>query len=131
MDQRRAHSLCSTSEFFTNTVLTSREQSDPVNQLASVSLPIQMPASLCSKDRAAFVGLGWPKMAFRIPPSTSSDEQLLLSSLLLNLAMQLDTNPSTDRLLTTSEVIRSPTIIIGSGSHACRTARRSLEVNSP
>ena len=85
-----------------------------------------MPASLFSKERTAFVGLGWPNMATIIHPFSCSDEQLLLSTMLhelnLELAMQLDTNPCTDRLLTTSEVIRSKTIIIGGGSHAGRIA---------
>ena len=36
--------------------------------------------------------------------------------------MQLDTNPSTDRLLHTPEVSRRQTIIVCGGSHACRLA---------
>ena len=126
VDQRRSHSLRSTSEFFVNTVLTTRQQSDNANLLAAATMPLRMPVSLFSKERSAFVGLGWPNMAAKIPPPSSSDEQLFLSTMLhelnLEFAMQLDTNPCTDRLLTTSEVIRGPTIIVGGGSHAGRLA---------
>ena len=126
VDHRRAHSLRSTSEYYINTLLDNKKPTETANPLASISLPIRMPASLFSKERTAFVGLGWPNMATIIHPLSSSDEQLLLSTMLhelnLEFAMQLDTNPCTDRLLTTSEVIRSKTIIIGGGSHAGRIA---------
>ena len=85
-----------------------------------------MPASLFTKDRTAFVGLGWSNMAAALPLMTSLEEKAFLSTLLqelnLEFALQLDISPKVDRLPHTPEVSGSRTLIFGGGSHAGRLA---------
>ena len=93
---------------------------------ATPSIPMRMPASLFTKDRTAFVGLGWSNMATALPPMTSLEEKAFLSTLLqelnLEFALQLDTSPKVDRLPHTPEVSGSRTLIFGGGSHTGRLA---------
>ena len=93
---------------------------------ATPSIPMRMPASLFTKDRTAFVGLGWSNMATALPPMTSLEEKAFLSTLLqelnLEFALQLDISPKVDRLPHTPEVSGSRTLIFGGGSHAGRLA---------
>ena len=124
VDQRRAHSLQSTSAYFIENLL--QVKNGPVNKLAEASIPLRLPANLNSKERVPYVGLGWSNLTSELPPLDTKAEQLLLSSMLLELnlefALQLDTEPILDRLLNTPEVNRSQCLIIGGGSHASRLA---------
>ena len=96
------------------------------NMCATPSIPLRMPASLLTKDRTAFVGLGWCNIATALPPMTSLEEKAFLSTLLqelnLEFALQLDISPKVDRLPPTPEVSSRSTLIFGGGSHAGRLA---------
>ena len=96
------------------------------NMCATPSIPLRMPASLFTKDRTAFVGLGWSNIATALPPMTSLEEKAFLSTLLqelnLEFALQLDISPKVDRLPPTPEVSGSRILIFGGGSHAGRLA---------
>ena len=124
VDQRRAHSLQSTSAYFIENLL--QVKNGPVNKLAEASIPLRLPANLNSKERVPYVGLGWSNLTSELPPLDTTGEQLFLSSMLqelnLEFALQLDTEPIVDRLLTTPEVNRSQCLIVGGGSHASRLA---------
>ena len=83
-------------------------------------------ASLFTKEKTAFVGLGWSNIATTLPPQTTEEEKAFLSTLLQELnhefALQLDISPKVDRQLHTPEVSSSHTIIVGGGSHTSRLA---------
>ena len=85
-----------------------------------------MPASLFTKEKTAFVGLGWSNIVTTLPPQSKEEEKAFLSTLLQELnsefALQLDISPKVDRQLHTPEVSSSRTIIVGGGSHASRLA---------
>ena len=123
VDPRRLHSLLNTSKHFVDALEAG--ECDKSN-FGSLSIPLRLPASLHTKDRIAYVGLGWPQMTSRIPATSPEVEKTLLGVMLqeLNqeLALQLDTSPRTDRLCYTPEVNRRQVIIVGEGSHSCRLA---------
>ena len=124
-DQRRAHSLDHTSKFFmTNYLLTETETE--AGSISRADIPLCLPASIYSKDKSAFVGLGWPKLAKSLADTTMKSEMDLLKVMLeeLNseLALQLDTEPVLDQLVHTPEVSTSHTIVFAGGSHASRIA---------
>ena len=60
-----------------------------------------------TKDRTAFVGLGWSNIATSLPPQTIEEEKTILSTILQELncefALQLDTSTN-DWQLHTPEV---------------------------
>ena len=101
VDLRRAHSLPETSQYFKDNILASPVDQAESNMCATPSIPLRMPASLFTKDRAAFVGLGWSNIATTLPPMTSLEEKAFLSTLLqelnLEFALQLDISPKVDR----------------------------------
>ena len=120
MDLRRAHSLPESSQYFKDNILASPVDQAESNMCATPSIPLRMPASLFTKDRTAFVGLGWSKIATALPPMTSLEEKAFLSTLLqelnLEFALQLDISPKVDRLPHTPEVSGSRTLIFGAGA---------------
>ena len=63
------------------------------------------------------------------PEQESKFLDVMLTERNLELALQLDTDPSTDRLLNTPEVVRRPLIIVGGGSHASRLANALGSIN--
>ena len=81
---------------------------------------------MISKEKAAFVGLGWSKMATTLAASSIDTEKeflkVILDELNSEFALQLDTEPVLDRLVHTPEVSTSQTVIFAGGSHACRIA---------
>ena len=123
VDPRRLHSLQKTSSHLCS-ALEAAEGGK--HEMGSLSIPLRLPASLHTKDRIAFVGLGWPNMSSRFSVVTPEKECLFLKELLqelnLELDLLLDSTPSTDRLLNNPEVNRRQVIIVGGGSHACRLA---------
>ena len=123
VDPRRLHSLQNTSKHFC-AALEAAESGK--SDFGSLSIPQRLPASLHTKDRISFIGLGWPQMLSGIPAPSPDTEKTLLGVMLqeLNqeLALQLDTAPSTDPLYFTPEVNRRQVIIVGGGSLACRLA---------
>ena len=126
VDLRRAHSLPESSQYFKDNILACPVDQVESNMCATPSIPLRMPASLFTKDRTAFVGLGWSNIATALPPMTSLEEKAFLSTLLqelnLEFALQLDISPKVDRLPHTPEVSGSRTLIFGGGSHAGRLA---------
>ena len=126
VDMRRAHSLPEASKFFKENILASPMDQNEANNFATASIPLRMPASMFTKDRTAFVGLGWSNIANSLPPQTKEEEKNFLLTILQELnrefALQLDISPNVDRLPYTPEVSGSQTIIIGGGSHASRLA---------
>ena len=107
-----------------NHLLTAAEA--PANSIARMGIPLRLPASMFSKEKAAFVGLGWSKMATSLAASSTDSERdflkVILDELNCELALQLDTEPVLDRLVHTPEVSTSQTVIFAGGSHACRIA---------
>ena len=99
VDPRRLHSLQKTSSHLCS-ALEAAEGGK--HEMGSLSIPLRLPASLHTKDRIAFVGLGWPNMSSRFSVVTPEKERLFLKELLqelnLELALLLDSTPSTDRL---------------------------------
>ena len=91
-----------------------------------MGIPLHLPASMFSKEKAAFVGLGWPKMATSLAASSIDSERdflkVILDELNCEFTLQLDTEPVLDRLVHTPEVSTSQTVIFAGGSHACRIA---------
>ena len=92
-----------------------------------------MPASLHTRDRIPFVGLGWHNIGCKIKATTPELEacflKVMLQELNLEFALQLDTDPSMNRLLYTHEADRRPLMILGGGSHARRLAEAVGHIN--
>ena len=130
VDSRRLHSLKVTSGAFRYRLKCTSGNS---NTMYEVSIPLRLSASLHSKDRVAYVGLGWRNICSKLSAMTPEQESKFLDVMLtehnLELALQLDTDPSTDRLLNTPEVVRRPLIIVGGGSHASRLANALGSIN--
>ena len=126
VDLRRSHSLPETSKYFKDNILASPMDQSESNSFAAASIPLRMPASLFTKEKTAFVGLGWSNIVTTLPPQSKEEEKAFLSTLLQELnsefALQLDISPKVDRQLHTPEVSSSRTIIVGGGSHASRLA---------
>ena len=59
VDLRRSHSLPETSKYFKDNILASPMDQSESNSFAAASIPLRMPASLFTKEKTAFVGLGW------------------------------------------------------------------------
>ena len=123
VDPRRLHSLQNTSKHLFDALEAGQCEK---SNFGSLSIPLRLPASLHTKDRIAYVRLGWPQMISRIPATSLEAEKsflgVMLQELNQELALQLDTAPSTDCLCYTPEVNRRQVIIVGGGSHACRLA---------
>ena len=119
-------SMSSSVSSYSSAILACPVDQAESNMCATPSIPLRMPASLFTKDRTAFVGLGWSNIATALPPMTSLEEKAFLSTLLqelnLEFALQLDISPKVDRLPHTPEVSGSRTLIFGGGSHAGRLA---------
>ena len=130
IDTRRLHSLGKTSIYFCNQLSAS---DGTTNKACELSIPLRMPASLHTRDRIPFVGLGWhniaPKLKATTPEQEASFLKVMLQELNLEFALQLDTDPSTDRLLYTHEADRRPLMILGGGSHARRLAEAVGHIN--
>ena len=94
--------------------------------MARVGIPLRLPASMIGKEKAAFVGLGWSKMATTLAASSIDTEKeflkVILDELNSEFALQLDTEPVLDRLVDTPEVSTSQTVIFAGVSHALRIA---------
>ena len=88
VDLRRAHSLPESSQYFKDNILASPVDQAESNMCATPSIPLRMPASLFTKDRTAFVGLGWSNIATALPPMTSLEEKAFLSTLLQELNLE-------------------------------------------
>ena len=126
VDLHRSHSLPETSKYFKDNILASPMDQSESNSFAAASISLRMPASLFTKEKTAFVGLGWSNIVTTLPPQSKEEEKAFLSTLLQELnreyALQLDISPKVDRQLHTPEVSSSRTIIVGGGSHASRLA---------
>ena len=124
-DQRRAHSLEHTSKFFMKNYLLTETETE-AGSISRADIPLRLPASIYSKEKSAFVGLGWPKLAKSLAATTERTKMDLLKVMLEELnsefAHQLDTEPVLDRLVQTPEVSTSHTIVFAGGSHASRIA---------
>ena len=106
-DQRRAHSLAHTSTYFIDKILLTELKTES-SSIAKAGIPLRLPASIYSKEKASFVGLGWPKLAKSLAATTEKFEmdflKVMLEELNSEFALQLDTEPVLDRLVQTSEV---------------------------
>ena len=56
-NQRRAHSLARTSAYFINKILLMELEIES-GSIAKAGIPLRLPASIYSKEKASFVGLG-------------------------------------------------------------------------
>ena len=87
---------------------------------------LHLPASIYSKEKLAFVGLGRPKLATSLDATTETSERNFLKVMLEELnsefAPQLDTEPVLDRLVHTPQVSTNHTVVFVGGSHASRLA---------
>ena len=90
----------------------------PAISLATAGIPLRLPASMFSKEKAAFVGLGWSKLATTLTASSVDSEifflKVMLDELNSEFALQLDNEP---------EVSTSHTVIFAGGSHASSIAK--------
>ena len=124
-DQRRAHSLAHTSTYFIDKILLTELKTES-SSIAKAGIPLRLPASIYSKEKASFVGLGWPKLAKSLAATTEKSEmdflKVMLKELNSEFALQLDTEPVLDRLVHTSEVSTSHIVVFAGGSHASRIA---------
>ena len=124
-DQRTAHSLAHTSTYFIDNILL-MELKTKSSSIAKAGIPLRLPASIYSKEKASFVGLGWPKLAKSLAATTEKSEmdflKVMLKELNSEFALQLDTEPVLDRLVHTSEVSTSHIVVFAGGSHASRIA---------
>ena len=134
-DQRRAHSLEHTSKFFMKNYLLTETETE-AGSISRAYIPLRLPASIYSKEKSAFVGLGWPKLAKSLAATTERTKMDLLKVMLEELnsefALQLDTEPVLDRLVQTPEVSTSHTIVFAGGSHQpCLSHCRGGQVSLP
>ena len=124
-DQRRAHSLKYTSKFFMNNHLLTETETE-AGSISKADIPLRLPASIYSKEKSVFVGLGWAKLAKSLAATMEKSEMELLKvmpeKLNSKFALQLDTEPVFDRLVHTSEVRTSHTIVFAGRSYASRIA---------
>ena len=58
-DSRRAHSMELTSKHFVKNILLTGDGAGS-SSIATAGIPLRMPASIYSREKSAFVGLGWP-----------------------------------------------------------------------
>ena len=104
-DNRRAHSITS-KYFIKHTLLTG--DGTGCSSISSAGIPLRMPASIYSREKAAFVGLGWPKLATSLDATTDTSERSFLKVMLEELnsefALQLDSEPVLDRLVHTQRL---------------------------
>ena len=124
-DTRRAHSMVVTSKYFVNHILLTGEGAG-CSSISTAGIPLRLPASIYSKEKSAFVGLGWPKLATSLDATTETSKRNFLKVMLEELnsefALQLDTEPVLDPLVHTPEVSTSHTAVFVGGSHASRLA---------
>ena len=96
------------------------------SSISSAGIPLCMSASIYSKEKLAFVGLGWPKLATSLDATRETSERsfrkVILEELNSEFALQLDTEPVLDPLVHTPEVSTSHTAVFVGGSHASRLA---------
>ena len=123
VDKRRTHSLPATGMYFEEILLTTATP----NPAGLLGIPLRLPSSFFSSEKAAFVGLGWANLASVLPALDEAGEIQFLNVLLQELnndfALQLDTEPVVDRLLHTPEVSSNHSIIVCGGSHANKLAK--------
>ena len=132
VDKPRTHSLPATGMYFEEILLTTTTP----NPAGLLGIPLRLPSSFFSSEKAAFVGLGWTNLASVLPALDEAGETQFLNVLLQELnndfALQLDTEPVVDRLLHTPDVSSNQSIIVCGGSHANRlTSCRSSSPAAP
>ena len=124
-DNRRAHSMDLTSKHFVKNILLTGDGAGS-SSIATAGIPLRMPASIYSREKSAFVGLGWPKLATSLDSNTETSERSFLKVMLEELnsefALQLDSEPVLDQVVHTLEVSTSHTVVFVGGSHASRLA---------
>ena len=108
--------------FRTKSWPASLDQTEP-NTFATASILLRMVYKMYmfTKDRTAFVGLGWSNIATSLSPQTI-DEKKTYQPNCSCITASLPCSPNVDRQLHTPEVSGSRTLIFGGGSHASQLA---------
>ena len=130
-DRRHSYHLPAVNIRYREIFLTGDEHKNP---LATIPIPMALPASIRRRDPCSFCSGGNPGLADTIPIATAEKEAEFINSLFeeinSELAMNLDTWPSMNPVQDSQDTGRIRQLIVGGGSHASRLAE-SLGVLYP